>query len=57
VRKLSKKLLLVASTEAKDLQPVYEKTEVKTNISKKVKNEPKAIQKSTFIIEEDDDTE
>jgi hypothetical protein len=57
VRKLSKKLLLVASTEARDVQPVYEKAEVKTNISKKVKNEPKAIQKSTLIIEEDEDTE
>jgi hypothetical protein len=57
VRKLSKKLLLVAATEAVDDLPVYDKTPAKKPRSKKVKNEPKAIQKTTLIIEEDDDDE
>ncbi len=55
VRKLSKKLLLVAATEASENQPIIEKTPDKKSKSKKVKNDPKAIQKNTLIIEEDDD--
>jgi SAM-dependent methyltransferase len=58
VRKLSKKLLLVAATEAIDDQPFNKKEPAKKPRSKKVKNdEPKAIQKTKLIIEEDDDDE